>query len=198
MAQVLVYTKNIFLRIAIDALTKNTISINYFSNRVQFLACATVLEDAVLLIDATGNSSDCIRWLDLRLKRLGARRKVYYLVPESMLSNNFTAGLFLIGDLFHLKSLLFFTYEKSSINTRKSIYDEINFKLERLLSAQDYSLIRLFLSKKKECHHSLSKKEINRLYYIRRNKLNLNTSTEFKYLLLLLKNNDTAQMILDK
>ena len=193
MAQLLVYTQNNFLRYAIDSLTVQNNSVTYFTNRVQFLACATVLEDAVLLIDAINNTDDSIRWLGVRLNKIKTRRKLHYLVPLSMLANNFIPGLSLIAETFHLKSLFFFTWGDTSSNVKKNVYEEIISKLKRTISTEDYSLIKLLYSRDSGKCKNLSRKEFNKIYYIRKKKLHLNNSTEFKQFILFLTNNTAMQ-----
>lgn len=193
MAQLLVYTQNTFLRCAIDSLTDEKSSVTYFTNRVQFLACATVLEDAILLIDAINKNDDSIRWLDARLHKKKSRRKVNYLVPLSVLANSFTPGLSLIAESFQLKSLFFFTWGSGSLNVKKSIYEEIMSKLTRILSVEDYLLLKILYSKDSGKCKELTRKELNKIYYIRKNKLHLNNSVEFKQFILFLSNNTAMQ-----
>lgn len=193
MTQLLVYTKNIFLRYAIDSLTDENNSVTYFDNRVQFLACATVLDNAVLLIDAINDPDNSIRWLDFKLKKHKAKRSIHYLVPIAMLANSFISGLPLIAETFHLKSLCYFARSRYSVNAKRSLHEEIINKLNSILSVEDYFLIRLLYSKTNGEHKVLTRRELNKIYYIRKKKLGLNNSLEFNQLILFLSNKTAMQ-----
>lgn len=193
MTQLLVYTRNNFLRYAIDSLTDQNNAVTYFTNRVQFLACANVLEDAILLIDAINNTDDSVRWLDGKLNMMKQRRKIHYIVPSSMLANKFIPGLSLIAETYHLKSLFFYAWGNGSPNVTKNIHEAIISKLHRILSFDDYLLIRLLYSRYSSEYNDLSRKEFNKIYYIRKKKLHLNSSAEFKQFIVFLTNNTTMQ-----
>lgn len=193
MTQLLVYTRNVFLRYAIDSLTDEHNSVTYFDNRVQFLACATVIDNAVLLIDAINDPDNSVRWLDFRLKKHKTMRSINYLVPITMLANSFMSGLPLIAETFHLKSLCYFARSRYSSNAKKSLYVEIINKLSSTLSVEDYFLIRLLYSKTSGECKGLTRRELNKIYYIRKKKLNLNNSLEFNQLILFLSTHTAMQ-----
>lgn len=188
MTQLLVYTRSFFLRSAIDHLCGKGRIITYFSNRVQFLACATVLQDATLLIDAIHHYDGDVSWINSKLHEHRVRKKVNYLVPLHIRSNCFTSKLPLISELSHLKSLLFLTLEGCG-SSKKNVHKQIINQLKKIMSDEDVFLISNFYNKNSGKCRELSKKERNKIYYIRKHKLNLSTPAEFKQFIVFLSEN---------
>lgn len=192
MAQLLVYTQNYFVRCAIDSLTDKNNSVTYFTNRVQFLACAKVLDNPVLLIDAINKDDENVKWLGIRINK-EKKRKVHYLVPLSMLANSFAPGLSLVAEVFHLKAVFFFAWGEGFGYVRRNIHEDIISKLNRTLSFEEYLLIRSLYNTTTGKRKILSKIESNKVYYIRKKKLRLDSSSEFKQFILFLAKNKAMQ-----
>lgn len=122
------------------------------------------------------------------------KRKVHYLVPLSMLANSFAPGLSLVAEIFHLKAIFFFAWGDGVRNVKKSIYEDIISKLNRTLSCEEYLLIRSLYNTDTGKSKSLSRVELNKVYYIRKKKLRLDSSLEFKLLILFLAKSKAMQL----
>lgn len=185
MAQLFVYTHNSAVRFAVNSLVEDKDDVIFFDNRLQFLVCATILKNANLLIDALHGNHDDIRWLYPKLKLRGIENNVHYLVPSRIVSNSYMKDFSLITDILGLKTIC------RSAGKRKSTFSTGNLRclilkaLSERMSDAELEFILTLYDGMSNTYKDLTRKEINKLYYIRR-KLFLQNATELKQLILLL------------
>lgn len=185
MAQLFVYTHNSAVRFAVNSLVEDKDDVIFFDNRLQFLVCATILKNANLLIDALHGNHDDIRWLYPKLKLRGIESNVHYLVPSRIVSNSYMKDFSLITDILGLKTIC------RSAGKRKSTFSTGNLRclilkaLSERMSDAELEFILTLYDGMSNSYKDLTRKEINKLYYIRR-KLFLQNATELKQLILLL------------
>lgn len=190
MAQLLVYTKNITLRYAVNSLVEDKNDVTFFDNRLQFLVCATVLKDANLLIDALYGNSEDILWLYPKLRLRGIEKNVHYFVPTRITPNSYMKDFSLITDILKLKSLCRASGKRHASFNTADIQSIILRNLSNRMNDNDLNFI---LTRYTGLHcksKELTRKETEKLYYIRK-KLFLQNSTELKQLILLLSEKNT-------
>ncbi|EPK7358094.1 hypothetical protein M2O40_000684 [Kluyvera ascorbata] len=190
MAQLLVYTKNGTLRYAVNSLVEDKNDVTFFENRLQFLVCATVLKDAILLIDALPGNSEDIRWLYPKLKLRGVEHNVHYLVPTRIAASNYMKGFSIVTDILKLKSLCRASWKRNVIFNAEGIQNIILKSISEKMSGRDLNfMLEIYNGCGDKCK-ALTKKENGKLYYLRK-KLFLQNAMELKQLILLLSEKNT-------
>ncbi|EDV0263692.1 hypothetical protein YM80_004379 [Salmonella enterica subsp. salamae] len=193
MPQLLVYTKNSYIKKTINSLIEDTRFVTYFSNRVQFIACATVLNNAILLVDTLHNDYDTIVWINNKLKTNKVKSSVHFIAPESIGRSAFTKTISVISNIMELIRICQMLNKKKDQDVSRNIRDIIIANLRKKLNADEFIFIMTLANEKIMRSKVLTKYEVNSRYYIRTKRLALRNSLEFKQLIQMLSTSDISQ-----
>lgn len=188
MTQLLVFTKNIFVQHTVAALSGNK-NVLFFNNRLKFLVCSTIIENAIILIDTLDPDGQDVRWLYEKLKSRGLARGVKYIVPQIVTDNRYLRGFTLITNVAMLRKVWPATREVLHTNQDLSAGGLVRFNVQKKLSDGEMFFLNNLYDVESKKFEKRTKNDASRLYYIRC-KLYLGNSTELKQLILLLKENE--------
>jgi hypothetical protein len=157
----------------------------FFDNRLQFLVSATVITRPVILIDTLVSDGRDVRWLYAKFVSRGLSSRINYITPLQVTENRYLKGFSLITNMAQLKLLC--PPPKGGKGIAPDMRPEpiIASHVEKLLRKSELDFLTGFYVPETMQFRARTKSEASRLYYIRR-KLNFESSSELKQLMLYL------------
>lgn len=165
-----------------------------FDNRVEFLACATILTHASLIVDTVTTPLSDIHWLVTKLKVRKLNGSLYFIVRPEWQAEKPTQEPALIRTLLDLHYVIKYAKDTSSdICLKGALMHSLNEKL----SVSYQELIGCEISGDESREHYISvhgrKSYLNRRYQLK-TKLNLKTLHEYNHILLMISNGSQASV----
>ena len=163
-----------------------------FDNRVEFLACATLLTHASLILDTVSAPLSDIHWLVTKLKVRKLNESLYFIVRSEWQSDKPTQEPALIRSLLDLHYVIKYAKDTpAETGLKGALMHSLNEKLS--ISYQQLIDCEINGEESRENYISLHgrKSYLNRRYQLK-TKLNLKTLHEYNHILLMISNASQA------